>query len=140
MSLNYYFTNCQNPVREVNDPADGGKMMNPVLHRLIWLTLSLNCSPYGGERNRTKFTERFKFYTENVERLTIGFGKEFLDLNPDWVETLSKEHLKPTKREGEFEYEITMFDVDKAWGLETNAYSSETTAKWKARIKKILKK
>ena len=144
MSLNYDLTDCKskqklistwNPERNLSETQ-----LNPIIHRLIWLSLALECSPAGGKRNRTKFIKRFKFYAEHVEPHYLRFGKEFAERNPEWFATLFPAQLSPDERwEDYYRYEISQLDVDQVWGIRTNCDTSTPELTWQRRILKNLK-
>jgi hypothetical protein len=111
---------------------------HPVLHRLIFLTMTLKADLDGNEKHKADVKKRVAYINlTNSDLTTLTFGEEADKVEvwdgEKWVGFV--EHFKPKKRfdqDGSISgWQVVINDkwVDKYWGLSTNA-DRETFSKW----------
>lgn len=102
---------------------------HPVLHRLIFLTMTLNADLDGNEKAKADVKKRVQYISRvSPDLITLGFGKDAekgeVWGGNKWVPF--REYFKPTPRfnngvQDGWEIKIDSYWIDTYWGLSTNA-------------------
>ena len=130
MSLNWNATKLPPSLLTYQYTFEGKQheQQDPKLHRFIWLTLAINRDLTGGPKAKAEFLRRFKALCIMKPSLCqIEAGVSNLDGNEEYWAG----HVMLTDKV--FRYTLTEDDVNRYWGLETNAFGREAYSKWLVR-------